>query len=141
MAASRATEASTGPKYLWAPYLLGQSLCVPGREGVKAVVIKEQAVQRELGGKGRKGVRCRRGAPSWQCPIPWREGRSPPPGSPNSYSTNDITQATRVHSHSLPCFGAKNPGTHIPQAEVTHWPVVRLLPMPAGAGRVQCPIV
>lgn len=45
-------------------------------------------------------------------------------------------------SQPLPCFGARDLGTHVPQAEVTHWPVVRLLlPVPTGARWVQCPVV
>lgn len=141
--ASRAIKASTGPK-------VGMGTIPAGTEFVHARKRRGQSSSHQKAscagiarGRGTgKGAKCRtKGAPSWQCHVPCREGRSPQPGSPNSDCTNNATQAPPTHSQSLPCFGARDLGTHIPQVEVTHWPVVRLLPMPTGAGWVQCPIV
>lgn len=60
---------------------------------------------------------------------------------PNSECTSDPALASLSLPQPLPCFQARDLGTHVSQAEVTHRPEVRLLPMPTGARRAQCTIV
>lgn len=65
-------------------------------------------------------------------------GKGGPTPSPDSVRRRPLTSLALPQP---PHFRAMSLCTHTPQAEVIYWPVVRLLPMPAGPRWVQCPIM
>lgn len=99
-----------GPELVWAPYLPGQSVGMPGREGVRVAVVSKRAAQSRLGAAAGAGVRRRKTeASGWQSsalqgpePLPHH------PGSANSACTSDAAQGPlepTPHPGLPPAFG------------------------------------
>lgn len=115
---------------------------MPGREWVRATIIKEEAALGQLGKETGVGLNAGREEPKLAV-LRYLQGRriSPNPDGPIQSAPARPLGPFQTHRQALPCSCVRDLGTHIPQAEVTHWPVVRLLPVPSGAGWVQCPTV
>lgn len=101
---------------MWAPHLLRQ----------------RPACQDSCGGLGGRD-RTREEEPRVRS-APWRSG-----GLPLTVPVTPLKPLRVLPAPTL--LRSAGPGTHVPQAEVSRRPVIRPLPVPAGAGRVERPAV